>query len=76
MSEATSSINQSLCPLCGKVNQCAMEIEKVTGEKQPACWCVGMDFSVDLLAKLPLEAQGKACICANCASNKAQALDT
>lgn len=76
MAENTPSVDQSLCPLCGKSNQCVMEIEKATGIKQGACWCVGMDFSADLLAKLPKEAQGKACICASCASNKAQALDT
>ena len=39
MSETFPSIDQSLCPLCGKANRCAMEIEKETGEKQAACWC-------------------------------------
>ncbi len=67
MSETSTAINQSLCPLCGKANRCAMEIEKATGEKQSACWCVGMDFHADLLAKLPKEAQGTACICKACA---------
>jgi hypothetical protein len=45
-----------------------MEIEKATGVKQAACWCVGMDFSADLLAKVPASAQGQACICAACLS--------
>jgi Cysteine-rich CWC len=75
MRKSPPLLNQSLCPLCGKANQCGMEIEKVTGVKQAACWCVGMDFSADLLAKLPPEAQGQACICATCASKPIQAVD-
>lgn len=57
----------SHCPLCGKANQCAMEVEKATGEKQPPCWCTRVDFSAELLEKVPLEARGKACICEACA---------
>ncbi len=68
MSELGSKINQSLCPLCGKANKCAMEIEKITGVKQAPCWCVGMDFSGDLLASVPALAQSLACICAACAA--------
>jgi hypothetical protein len=43
-----------------------MEIEKLTGEKQGPCWCTQIDFSADLLARVPPEAQAKACICADC----------
>lgn len=43
-----------------------MEIERSTGQKQGPCWCVSQTFSAELLARLPDEAQGKACICANC----------
>ncbi len=68
MLENALKINTSLCPLCGNANQCAMELEKETGVKQAACWCVGMDFSADLLARLPVSAQGQACICAVCAA--------
>jgi len=55
------------CPLCGKVNQCAMEVEQATGVKQPPCWCTRVDFSAELLEQLPLAARGKACICGACA---------
>jgi hypothetical protein len=68
--ENTTPINPSLCPLCGKANFCAMEIEKATGEKQPACWCVAAEFSADLLARVPKAAQGQACICATCAESE------
>jgi hypothetical protein len=70
MPETLSSINKSLCPLCGKTNKCAMEIEKTTGIKQAACWCVGMDFSADLLARVPPAAQAQTCICAACAAGE------
>ncbi len=59
--------DKSKCPLCGKSNQCAMEIEQNTGVTGDPCWCVGIDFSADLLSKLPPEAQKKACICKACA---------
>lgn len=55
------------CPLCGKPNQCAMEAERVTGQKQPPCWCTDVDFGAGLLARVPREAQVRACICAACA---------
>ncbi|MDP2264020.1 MAG: cysteine-rich CWC family protein [Hydrogenophaga sp.] len=55
-----------LCPLCQGDNRCAMEREKASGQPQPPCWCVSESFSADLLARLPAEAQGKACICARC----------
>lgn len=55
------------CPLCGKPNRCAMEVERETGRKQPPCWCTGVDFSAGLLERIPAESRGKACICADCA---------
>jgi hypothetical protein len=44
-----------------------MEAERTTGEKQPPCWCTQLDFSSDLLARVPQEKQGLACICPACA---------
>ena len=44
-----------------------MEIERESGVKQGPCWCTGVDFGADLLARLPPQAQGQACICAACA---------
>lgn len=68
-------IEKSKCPLCGKLNHCGMEIERDTGVNAGPCWCVGLDFSVDLLATLPQEARGTACICEACASKPPQAID-
>jgi hypothetical protein len=44
-----------------------MEVERITGEKQPPCWCTQVDFSAQLLARVPDEAKRLACICAACA---------
>jgi hypothetical protein len=55
------------CPLCGQPNTCAMEMEKASGQPQPPCWCTQVDFSADLLARVPPESQRVACICAACA---------
>ncbi|MGJ7545639.1 cysteine-rich CWC family protein [Variovorax sp. LT1R16] len=55
------------CPLCGASNVCAMEIAKATGEVQPPCWCLSIDFDAAVLARIPAAARGQACICARCA---------
>ena len=59
--------DMTLCPLCGQSNNCAMEIEKSTGQKQEPCWCVSVEFPKELLAQLPKESAG--CICNQCVSN-------
>ncbi len=61
-------IDPSKCPICGEPNLCAMEIAKATANPQEPCWCVSVDFSVDVLSKVSAEAQNKACICAKCAA--------
>ena len=50
-----------------------MEVERNTGVKQDACWCTQLDFGAELLARVPPEAQRKACICAACAGRSAPA---
>jgi hypothetical protein len=60
------ALDPGYCPLCGGDNRCAMEVQKATGQAQPPCWCVSETFSAELLARLPSEAAGKACICAHC----------
>jgi hypothetical protein len=55
------------CPICGRANLCAMELEKQSGMKQPPCWCASMEFTAELLAQIPPAARGLACVCANCA---------
>lgn len=64
------AIDPRCCPLCGQANQCAMELERSTGVKQPPCWCTQARFDAALLARVPEQASGKACICAACAQGK------
>jgi hypothetical protein len=44
-----------------------MELERETGVKQQDCWCTQAAFGAALLARVPPEAQRRACICAACA---------
>ncbi len=67
MTEASPALDPARCPLCGGPNGCAMEAQRATGQPQPPCWCLGVDFSAQLLARVPREAQRKACICPGCA---------
>lgn len=64
--QETEPIDPTRCPLCGQSNQCAGQLERVTGIKQPPCWCNQAQFSADLLASVPAHARRKACICAAC----------
>jgi hypothetical protein len=66
--QSDSPPGATACPLCGQTNQCAMEAERVTGVKQPPCWCTQATFTAELLARIPAPARGKACICAACAT--------
>ena len=64
---APAALGPTRCPLCGSPNACAMETARATGEPQPTCWCTQMDFSAELLARVPVADRNKACICAGCA---------
>jgi len=66
MTDTTLPPDPTRCPLCGGDNRCAMEVERATGVAQGPCWCSTQTFSPGLLARLPAEAQGKACICGHC----------
>jgi hypothetical protein len=63
-------VDPSRCPLCGEANRCAMEVERETGLKQPPCWCMAtdVDFSPELLDRVPVGKRRLACICARCAA--------
>ncbi|MET4576935.1 cysteine-rich CWC family protein [Ottowia thiooxydans] len=73
MTSARVANSATCCPLCGQTNQCAMEIERATGQAQPACWCMQASFPPALLDQVPPESRGTACICLAC-SQKAEQL--
>lgn len=54
-------MNSSLCPLCGSENLCGMAL--ASGK----CWCEDVNFTPELLARVPETARDKACICQRCA---------
>lgn len=62
-----STIDATRCPLCGKANRCAMEVERATGAPQAPCWCTRASFDPALFDRLPAQARRQACICADCA---------
>ncbi len=55
-------IETSKCPLCGAPNQCALAADPAATE----CWCDDKLFPRELLAKIPAEADRRACICQDC----------
>ncbi|WP_281889195.1 cysteine-rich CWC family protein [Limnohabitans sp. TEGF004] len=70
-SQMPAPIDACACPLCGKPNQCAMEVAKISGQPVAKCWCVNVSFPPELLAKVPVASQRKACICQACATKDA-----
>jgi len=50
------------CPLCGSGNSCAALKE----EHPQYCWCFHATIPKELLARIPDEARGKACVCERC----------
>jgi hypothetical protein len=68
MNTTTATPDATTCPLCGRPNECANEIEKRTGIAQAKCWCTDATFSANLLARVPPQARRLACICAACAA--------
>lgn len=58
----------SHCPLCGQPNQCAMEIERASGIKQPPCWCTDLTFDPAVLDRIPAADRMQACVCRACAT--------
>lgn len=61
----------TVCPLCGRGNACGM------AAGQSTCWCMQVQIPPALLERLPPEARGVACVCADCvAAFHAGTLDT
>ena len=54
------------CPLCGQANECQLATQDAY--KGP-CWCMDETFPPELLARIPEEARGCACICQHCVAD-------
>jgi hypothetical protein len=57
------ALPNTVCPLCGRPNQCA---PARSGNLHASCWCASAKFPLGLLARVPAEVRGKACICRDC----------
>ncbi|MGL1931256.1 MAG: cysteine-rich CWC family protein [Desulfotalea sp.] len=53
--------DKSICPICGKKNNCAV----LAGKDASSCWCQKEKVPQRLLAQIPTERLG-ACVCQNC----------
>lgn len=51
------------CPLCGAPNDCQLCTQ--AAYKGP-CWCEGLPFPEELLARVPAEVRNRVCICRRC----------
>jgi hypothetical protein len=54
-------IDPKRCPLCGGANDCAV------AQGRGNCWCFTRAIPEDVLARIPPEAQERACVCSACA---------
>jgi hypothetical protein len=54
-------VDPARCPLCREPNDCQLAAGRTT------CWCFETPVPPDVLARVPLEAQGVACVCKRCA---------
>lgn len=54
------------CPLCNGINSCRMVTSHAY--KGP-CWCEQTEIPAGLLAQVPAESRGRACLCPTCVGN-------
>ena len=55
-------IDASRCPICAEPNNCQL----AAGRTQ--CWCFELPLPVHVVARVPVEALGVACVCEPCAT--------
>ena len=58
----TSSVDPSVCPVCGEPNTCGM------AQGKTECWCMALKIPDSALERIPGAAKSVACICARCAA--------
>ncbi|MGW8220667.1 MAG: cysteine-rich CWC family protein [Syntrophobacteria bacterium] len=57
-------VDKSICPICGKPNDCLLAKESRQSDED--CWCRFEHFPEDLLKLVPADKNGQACICRDC----------
>jgi hypothetical protein len=61
-----NEVDPSICPTCGAPNTCGLSQGKAE------CWCFSVQIPGAALARIPTEAQGKACLFPRCAAAQAE----
>jgi len=69
---STNDLDNSICPLCGGPNQCALAVDRNADE----CWCDKVEFPKELLAQIPDGAVRKTCVCQTCLINFQETLNS
>ncbi|PHV10879.1 cysteine-rich CWC family protein [Chitinimonas sp. BJB300] len=59
------------CPLCGRPNCCALA---QSSNLAAPCWCDEVQFDPAILANIPAQLLGQACICPACAKQSTENL--
>ena len=57
------SSDPAQCPLCGRPNACRL---CTTAAYKGPCWCESVNIPAELIARVPVEAQNRACLCRDC----------
>lgn len=55
-------VDPARCPLCGGTNDC----HRCSATCDSPCWCESTDIPADLIERLPVSKQRRACICRSC----------
>jgi hypothetical protein len=58
------NLDPSICPLCGKPNDCAQ------ADGRTRCWCFEVQIPAEVLARVPAPLRGVACVCRCCATGQ------
>ena len=56
------------CPICGEPNRCSAA---ESGAFDTPCWCQSVTVSAAVLARVPDDKRGVACVCRQCATSDA-----
>lgn len=63
--DPSQPLPNGVCPRCGAANHCA---PASTGSFDVKCWCTQVEVSRRALSEVPVQLQGKACLCPACAA--------
>jgi hypothetical protein len=63
------AVDPARCPLCSGPNGCVYASEAAAHGGR--CWCEDVSIAPDVLASIPIEQVGRACVCPSCVGGPA-----